>query len=167
MNSIKAITDKSEYGYGNYLNYSIDGYWLDEKLEELYPGNFYGGTVPTLIFGMELKEEERVVWQRILPEEGTAINCPILMCPDDNDFSCTLIIAEILSGKKTIKWSRLGIDRTTDYDPDKVGSSVEWFEGNLSFEFLRTDYLLMLDVFKEQFDIDKRNWRKTILMSNN
>jgi hypothetical protein len=165
MNTIKAEIDKSEYGYDDFLNYRIDDFWLDEKLEELYPDNWYGGTIPTLSL-MEIEKEERIVWQRILPKEGQVFNCPILMCPDDNDFSCTIIIAEIENNKETIKWKRLGIDQTEEHESNKIGTTVKWLDKIKSFEFSKSDYLKMIEDFKEQFEIDKKDWRKRVFEMN-
>ena len=106
MNTIKAKIDKSDYEiYDDFLNVEIDGYWLDEKLDQLYPNNFYKGLIPTLLFALEIEAEKEVVWERILPKEKSTSICPILMCPDDCDFSCTIIVAEIETSKHFIKWN--------------------------------------------------------------
>ena len=172
MNSIKAILDKSDYEiFDDFLNFQVDGYWLDEKLDEIYPGNMYKGTVPTLLFWMEIEKEREIVWNRILPKVGQKTVCPILMCPDDCDFSCTLIDAEIENTGTTIKWNKIGIDKTQEFEPLMIGSTVEWFEKVKALEFKIADYSLMLDEFKKQFEIDKRNWeernRKTREEKNN
>ncbi|AEM70300.1 hypothetical protein Murru_1257 [Allomuricauda ruestringensis DSM 13258] len=159
MNSIKGIIDKSDYEiYDDFLNFQIDGYWLDEKLEKLYPGNMYKGTIPTLLFGMEIKKESEIVWNRILPDVGRKTICPILMCPDDCNFSCMLVDAEIENAGTTIKWNRLGIDRTKEDEPDKIGSTVVWLNKVEPFEFKVREYLDMLKAFKKHFEIDKQNW---------
>ncbi len=160
MNTIKVEIDKHEYVTDNYANYKIDDFWLDEKLEELYPGNMYDGIIPTLLFGMVIPKEEKVVWDRILPLQNETTICPILMCPDDLDFSCTLIVAEIQNYGKTIKWNRIGIDKTTEYDAEKVGSKVDWFEEINGFEFVKTEYETMLSEFKKHYKIDKLKWEK-------
>lgn len=161
MNSIKGILDKSDYEiYDDFLNFQVDGYWLDEKLEEFYPGNMYKGTVPTLLFWMEIEKEREVVWNRILPDIGHKTICPILMCPDDCDFSCTLIDAEIENTGGTIKWNKIGIDRTEEFEPDKIGSTVEWLDKTQPLEFDLTEYEQMLDEFKKHFEIDKLKWEE-------
>ena len=163
MNKITAEIDKSEYGYDDFLNYRIDGDWLDEKLDNTYPNNWYGGTIPTLSFGMEIKKEEEIVWARILPNENSKSNCPILMCPDDNDFSCTIIIAEIENKGDVISWNKLGIDQTKEHDPIKIGTTVNWFSEIESFKFKRSEYLKMLADFKEQFKIDQSKWKTRVV----
>ncbi|MGV3587462.1 MAG: hypothetical protein ACO1OF_10690 [Adhaeribacter sp.] len=159
MNSIKAIVDQSDYEiYDNFLNIQIDGYWLDEKLDELYPDNMYKGLIPTLLFAMEIEKEKDTVWNRILPNEKSI--CPILMCPDDRDFSCTLIVAEIENCGQSIRWNRIGIDKTTDFEPDKVGTTVEWFDNLDILEFATSQYSEMLKEFKKQLEIDKKDWEE-------
>lgn len=157
MNKISAILDKSDYeGNWDYLNYNIDQYWLDEKLDELYPNQMYKGLIPTLVFWMEIENEKKVVWDRILPNENSNTYCPILMCPDDNDFSCTIIIAEITNQhNQTIKWKRLGLDKTTEYEPTKIGSTVDWFSKFEELEFDYNEYASMVENFRNRLDYDK------------
>jgi hypothetical protein len=161
MNSIKGILDKSDYeSYDDFLNFQVDSYWLDEKLEEIYPGNMYKGMVPTLLFWMEIEKEREIVWNRILPDEGQKTICPILMCPDDADFYCMLIDAEIENTGTTIRWNRIGIDRTKEFEPEKIGSTVEWFDKVKQLEFEINEYTDMLNEFKKYFEIDKHRWEE-------
>lgn len=158
MNKIEGLLDKSDYeGYWDFINYHIDGYWLDEKIDELYPGNDYRGLIPTLVYWMEREDEKAVVWKRILPEVNTTSICPILMCPDDNDFSCTLIVAEIKNLGDSIQWKKIGIDKTDNIDAEKVGSVVEWFSGFNELSFPAEEYYAMIDSFRKRMAIDKLN----------
>lgn len=156
MNKIEGIQDKSDYeDYWDFINYRIDGYWLDEKLDELYPNNMYDGLIPTLVYWMEREDEKAVVWKRILPNENETSICPILMCPDDNDFSCTLIVAEIKNCGDLIQWKQIGIDKTKEWGAEKVGSTVEWFDKLKELNFSKQDYLIMLETFRQRLSIDK------------
>lgn len=161
MNSIHCKLDKSDYdAYPDFMNFEVDGVWLDEMLDELYPGQEYKGLVPTLLYWMELESERKVVWQRILPEAGQKSICPILMCPDDCDFFCTLLDAEIENTGSTIKWNRIGFDKTESYEPEKIGSTVHWFEKAPVLEFPLENYEAMLADFKKQFEVDKQQWEQ-------
>jgi hypothetical protein len=156
MNKIEGILDKSDYeGYWEFINFRIDGYWLDEKLDELYPGHMFKGLIPTLVYWMERDDERVVVWDRIFPNENETAICPILMCPDDNDFSCTLIVAEIRNCGESIQWKQIGIDKTKEWDAEKVGTSVEWFDKIQELNFSRNEYLAMIENFKQRLPIDK------------
>jgi len=155
MNSIKALTDKSELEGGyNFMNICIDNYWLDEILDKIYPENMSKDLIPTLVSWMYNNDEKEVVWKRILPETNEVTICPILMCPDDNDFSCTLIVAEIENLGNIIRWNKLGLDQTTEFEAEKVGMDVQWLYKIPPFEFEKKDYLHMLDSFKKQNEID-------------
>ena len=45
-------------------------------------------------------------------------NVPILMCPDDMDFSCTVIVAEVIKNDKTVTWNRIGSVLRTNWKPE-------------------------------------------------
>jgi len=155
MNNIRATLDKSDYEiYKDYLNFTIDGYFLDEKLDEIYPGKEYKGLVPTLNFGMDNPKESKIVWERIIPNVNERSVCPILMCPDD---------ADILRLDNAVIWERLGIDKTTDYNPEKVGSVVDWFDKIKPLSFDIDIYGKLISDFKESFEKDKSKW----LIENN
>ncbi|WP_400191565.1 hypothetical protein [Hymenobacter sp. B81] len=138
------------------MNYYIDGVWLDRKLDEQYPNQMYRGLIPTLVPWLDREDEKEVVWRRIIPGEGETKICPILMCPEDNDFSCTLIVAEIKNCGDTIQWQRVGLDKTSEWEAEKVGTIVEWFDKINNLVFSKNEYLLMINNFK-QFLFDQKN----------
>ncbi len=78
------------------------------------------------------------------------------MCPEDNDFSCTLIVAEIKNCGDTIQWQRVGLDKTSEWEAEKVGTIVEWFDKINNLVFSKNEYLLMINNFK-QFLFDQKN----------
>lgn len=159
MNKIQVDIDKSDYeNYPDFLNIRIDDRWLDEIVDDLYPDKSVKGTIPTLSFGMERDSEEKVVWDRFIPTTNSTTYCPILMCPDDCDFYCICIVAEIKNNGSTIVWSRLGSDASDVRDANNVGTEVNWFPSFLGFEFNHQDYAKVLDHFKRQFDLDKADY---------
>ncbi|HVD99875.1 MAG TPA: hypothetical protein VNB90_16820 [Cytophagaceae bacterium] len=148
MNTIRAEKDRSDYNEDfEYLNFKIEGRWLDELLEELYPGRQFKGLIPTLMY-MNREDEQALVWQRILPEEGERKICPILMCPDDCEFFCTLIVAEIENWGSTVLWNRIGLNTTISNNPEAVGLNVEWFQKIGMLEFEGEEYETMLEAFR-------------------
>ncbi|MBK8634740.1 MAG: hypothetical protein IPN72_14700 [Saprospiraceae bacterium] len=90
MNKIEGIQDNSDYeDYWDFRNFRIDGYWLDEKLDELYPDKMYKGLNLTLVCWMEREDEKQLFGKEFCQTKNETTICPILMCPDDSDFSCT------------------------------------------------------------------------------
>lgn len=167
MNRIEGILDKSDYEFSwDYINYRIDGFWLDEMLDELYPDLSLKDLIPTLVYWMDREDEKAVVWKRILPNENETTICPILMCPDDNDFSCTLIVAEIINCGQFIEWRKIGVDMTMEWDAEKVGTTVEWFDKVSAFMFSKQDYLNMLDTFRQRLSFDKLRIEEIISKEN-
>jgi hypothetical protein len=159
MNKIKGQLDKSDYEiYDDFINFRIDDYWLDEKIDELYPGQSYKGLIPTLDFGLYNEKEKQIVWDRILPDKNAVTICPILMCPDDNDFSCTLIVAEIENYGDFVQWKRIGLDETRLRFGDKFGKNIKWFENLGTLNFETKDYLETIESFKQQLTKDKRKY---------
>ncbi|RYY37310.1 MAG: hypothetical protein EOP46_03175 [Sphingobacteriaceae bacterium] len=159
MNEIATQIDKSDYeGYYDFLNIKIDGEFLDELLELKYPGEMYKGTIPTLLFAMEIDAESKIVWNRILPALNSKSICPILMCPDDLDFSCTIVVAEIECLEDIVRWNKMGLDITKDWQAESICSEVKWFDKLPPCEFSKIDYLAMIKAFELQFEVDKAAW---------
>ncbi len=148
LNVIKAELDNSDYWDDTYLNYCIDGSFLDEKLDELHPELSLKGLIPTLL-GMNIREENQIVWDRINPSINEKTRCPILMCPDDCDFSCIIVIAEIENLGTSIAWNIIGVDITRDNKAHHIGEKVKWFDKVSRFVFDSSDYYSMLDKFAD------------------
>jgi hypothetical protein len=153
MNQIIARNATSEYSKGTeHLNIFIDEKPLDEIADNKKPDYKLKGLVPTLLDWLDNPNERKLVWERILPEEGQTTYVPVLMCPDDVDLSCTTIIAEAERKGETIFWHKLGIDFSRgDYEnyPNYIGTTVEWFENIEPMEFRLSQYELMLDEFRK------------------
>ena len=72
------------------------------------------------------------------------------MCPDDCDFLCTTVVAEIKRTEDTIEWKRLGTNISpTNKSVEKMGQEVNWFPG-LQFSFDTNDYLDCIESFKKE-----------------
>lgn len=154
MNKIEASWDKSNYEPNpDFLNINIDGVWLDEFLEKFK--HEVKGCIPTLLH-MDDKREEKVVWDRFLPDEGKTSYCPILMCSDDVDFYCICIVAEIQNLGDRVVWIRIGSDGSDVRIAENVGTEVNWFENYEKLEFTKEDYLKVIDTFKKQYELDEK-----------
>ncbi len=77
------------------------------------------------------------------------------MCPDDCDFPCTIVVAEIECYNDTVKWHKIGLDITKDWKAESIGSEVKWFDKLPSLEFSKAQYSSMINTFEIQFEIDK------------
>ena len=97
-------------------------------------------------------KEKQYVWERTRLENGIEI-LPIMLCPDDFDFSCTTVVVEVIDRGDTVVWNRFGLD-ITEFDVDEVelpkyiGKKVEWFSNISSFTFSKTDYMKCIGAFE-------------------
>ena len=78
------------------------------------------------------------------------------MCPDDADFSCTIIIIEIENiNDEIIRWNRIGENKTDiwneglqKFEYELIGQDVEWFNKIDMLKFKKNEYEEMVKKFK-------------------
>ncbi|MBM9576547.1 hypothetical protein JWG45_05200 [Leptospira sp. 201903070] len=150
MNRIEAVYNRSFYSAEEHLDIRIDGEILSSFLNRKLPEHQLSGLVPTLLDWLENEEERKIVRERILPSTGESVVAPILMCPDDCDFFCTLVVAEIERLGDFVFWKRLGLDDSEFEitDLSSIGSKVHWFSGLEERRFPIGDYVSFLNRFK-------------------
>lgn len=131
----------------------IDGKPLDNVLDELYPDKYLSGLVPTLVDWISLDEERKLVMKAFDSEEVIKV-LPILMCPDDCDLSCTIIVAEVETTSERVKWNRIGIDTNNPkelLDNDFfLFTGVEWLDRIPKMTFSKNDYKSLVEIYKHQ-----------------
>ena len=161
MDSIKAIRGLSPHcGDREHLCIFINGTRLDEILSKIEASNL--GLVPSLLDWYDesfppSKKEKQYVWGQAKLEGETKI-LPILLCPDDFDFSCTTIVVEVIDRGETVLWNRFGVD-VTEFSPDEVelpkyiGKKVNWFLDIKPFVFSKSEYVKCLDSFEHNVTV--------------
>lgn len=125
---------KSKYTTHEHPNILIDDKPVDVLLHDVYPDQLFLGLVPTNVEWLDSNEEIELVNSRF-KSDLSHTKLPILMCPDDCDFSCTIIVAEVISNDGVISWNRIGIDKSERRDVNNTGTIVEWLEKVPRFNF--------------------------------
>jgi hypothetical protein len=120
---------------------------LDELLDAAVPDRNLAGLVSSLLGWFHNDVDCVVPWQRILPEVGCTGYAPILICPDDLDYSCGVVVVEVVAEADIIRWDRLGFDATRQ---GAVASCVRWEIGLGPYRFRREDYERCLAAFRPQ-----------------
>lgn len=76
--------------------------------------------------------------------QGNDVVLPILMCPDDCDLWCTVIVAKVVKENGFVLWSKIGVDMSTREELligyDCIGSKVDWFDKIPQFVFEENEY---------------------------
>lgn len=150
-NRIEVIQARSKYSAEPHAVLAIDGLPLDVALDAVHPGRNVLGLVPTMLNCLSDPTERELVWRRILPSIGSTEIAPVLMCPDDADLRCTIVVAEVEADESVVWWHRIGFDttETRGIHADSVGGTVEWFDQIGPFRFDRMEYEQSLAAFVE------------------
>jgi hypothetical protein len=83
-------------------------------------------------------EELALAKRRLVPgEDGTSTLVPLLVCCDDMDFDCTVVMVEQVVHGDTIQWRRFGHSATGGLD---VGASTRWFAQSKPVTFARAEF---------------------------
>lgn len=114
MNHIKIQRVMTPYEYEEdywYIDGKILTDYLDECINESadeYLKNLgsFMGLCPAWSKELNHKGDVRFVWELIRRENTTII--PLLLCPDDLDFSCIVIVIEVDKTKDFVYWGRVG-----------------------------------------------------------
>ncbi len=145
MNRIEAIRSKSKFVRAPHLVINVDGVPLDEILDTALPGLNLAGQVSSLLGWFHNEADSEVPWQRILPEVGCTGYAPVLICPDDLDYICSVVMAEVVAETDVIRWDRLGLDASRN---GAVGASIRWESGLGPYCFDRAEYEACLAAFR-------------------
>ncbi len=159
LNSIDAILAPSKYVDSPHLQFTVDGVLLDQFLCERYEDDGFVGLIPTTLNWLHSEAEQSVVWSRFLQRALGSTVVPILCCPDDLDFDCTLLVADTRITDKTVEWRGFGFDHSeTHQQPDQVGTQVDWLLLNREpLTFDRAEYESVADQFYEWAQAQKAN----------
>ncbi|MDF2653243.1 MAG: hypothetical protein K0Q73_9048 [Paenibacillus sp.] len=134
---------KSKYCDNDQYCILVDGIPLDLSIQTLNPEGAYEGLVPTILDRIDEPREKSFVLSRYKSLEQIVV-LPILMCPDDCDLWCTLIVVEVQKEGSFIKWNRVGLNRSTREELiigyDCIGTRVDWLNKFPSMTFDQGEY---------------------------
>jgi hypothetical protein len=145
MNRIEAVLARSKFVDEPHLVIMVDGVPLDELVDAALPGSNLAGSVSSLLGWFANEEDNAVPWQRILPEVGCTGYAPILICPDDLDFWCSVVMVEVVAERDVIRWDRLGLDASSG---GTVGACIRWVQSPGPYVFSRAEYERCLAAFR-------------------
>lgn len=129
MNHIVVENIKTCYDYSEYY-WVIDGkpitVYLDEFLQAclLQSLSNFGsllGLLPAWGGELEWQWENDFIWELI--ESPDELNVPILVCEDDCDLSCIVIVVHIRKTEKSVFWDRIGVLNRGNYDLEEEQKS--------------------------------------------
>ena len=147
MNRIEVIEARTKYVSEPHKVLTLDGVPLDVLLDSARPDLAILGLVPALLDWLDDPRERELVWRRILPPVGSSAVAPVLMCPDDLDLWCSVVVAEVVPEESAVWWHRIGLDMSQPR-LEAIGTAVNWIGGIGPHCFSRADYERCLAAFQ-------------------
>ena len=129
MTSLSATLQRSRFVPQPHLVVTVDGVPLDRHLARLLGRPELEGLVSPLGGCLHDESEQEAVTRAALPEDGRSSISPILVCPDDCDLSCTLVVARIDRAGEWVSWTRMGLARADRSAGLPTVEEVDWFDG--------------------------------------
>lgn len=166
MNHIKIETMHTTYGQKYFLQ-SIDGKTLPEYLQswaDAFPDDKrvrglapFSDLWPAWSKSLEWEGDVRFVWKAIELDKAVL---PLLLCPDDVDFTCIVVVAEVEKTEDFVYWNRVGF---VLHDREEVNSPAwcQWISENWAEELYRRRMNYTLPFYRTEgnvFWMKETNW---------
>ncbi len=153
INLLSIASHKAKYSSGVYPTFAIDGVPLEVWLPLQNPDAELH--LVAAHSGLHSDEDTLLIWDRIYSTApGWTTLVPLLVCSDDLDLTCTVVVAEQCASEHEVQWTRFGLLRDLVTAPNP---SVEWFDAIPGLTFNRSQYHGVLDAFRQQENI-KMDW---------
>lgn len=123
MDQISAVKYQAGFSKSPCAWIAINGTPIEKWCAEAfnYPDAIYLGLAQIWLLD---DEEDKLAWSRITPgEDESSTIVPILVCSDDMDFDCTVLVIEQFVSKDTVQWLRWGFSVSSGLE---VGISTKW-----------------------------------------
>ncbi len=114
MDTIEAKIINTVYGYDE-LSIVINDKPIDILLSESTGDTYLVGLYPAWGNALIWKNESKLIWELLDKTEGTH-NIPILLCPDDLDFSCTIILTKVTIENQIVYLEKIGRVSNENYN---------------------------------------------------
>lgn len=150
-NRISTQTYLNSFSGQTFYVLAVDGRSLEDIILDDQP-DIIRGIVPTLLNWLSDEKERAIVWERIFPAPGVVSRLPILMCSEDIDLWCTLIMVEVEMDEQYVYWKRFGLEDSDAQTPEEIGKSVRWFPGIPGMCFDRQEFAAVVNQFRIRLD---------------
>ena len=115
MNKLEIKKATNDYGY-EYVGIFIDDIPLDIYLFEITSIEMIKGLMPAWFVELDSISEQEYVSECLSVESKDGLTIPILLCPEDMDFWCTVIVVKVRYTDDRVIWDRVGIVKKDNRD---------------------------------------------------
>lgn len=93
------------------------------------------------------EDEDALANRRIIPaEDGSSTIVPLLVCSDDMNFDCIVVVVEQVIDADTVHWRRFGRSISDNLE---VGISTKWIAESKPVSFALEDFQNALEQFTQ------------------
>jgi hypothetical protein len=140
MNTISTIISKPKFASIEQPVLAIDGVpvyqWVNSQIFDADGNDDTHILVPAQTWLYD-EDESRIAWELLEPTHEGSTVVPMLVCPDDMDLNCTVVVVEQIVDKQTVEWRRFGLSIN---HINSVVTSVRWSESEQCAIFDRTQF---------------------------
>ncbi len=119
MNKI-SIKDGDLHGW-KFPSIHIDDVFVCDLLAQASKNDIYKGLFCSWALKGFSNGEDKYIWE--LTDNKISSNLPILLCPEDQDFFCIKVVAEVIYTENTVTWNRIGLVNIFDWDNEEWSNS--------------------------------------------
>ncbi|MRW89032.1 hypothetical protein GJ699_03450 [Duganella sp. FT80W] len=132
---ISAEMGKCKYALAEHPELRIGGRSLEIVISEFANDPDIAGLAPAHSW-LHNKAELSLAWERLLSFNiEQLVTVPLLICPDDMDLNCTVLLAEQHCVEGAFVWTRFG------YALDRELNDVNWLQTVPPFQFVRANFV--------------------------
>lgn len=145
LHTIQAISHQALFSKSSCAWLAIDGLPIEQWLAH------HNGHPDCSLLGLSLmwlldEEEDALAARRFAPgEDGTSTLVPLLVCSDDMDFDCIVLMTEQVVEGDILHWQRFGWSASAGLD---VGASTRWIPGSKPVSFMVREFEQALSEMK-------------------
>lgn len=140
INAISAVKHKAPVATEEYAVLAIDGLpiydWIKSGISDRDGRDTTGKLVPAHVWLID-DDEARIAWKLLEPDTNGSTVVPLLVCPDDRDLSCSVVVVEQVVGDTVVEWKRFGLSRN---HINGVVTCVDWNHATQSATFDRAQF---------------------------
>ncbi len=119
MNKI-SVKEADIYG-GLHPSIYIDNVFVSTLLHEATCDDSYKSLFCSLAIHDICFFGDKYIWSLI--DEKRSCNIPILLCPDDQDLFCIIVVAEVVHAENSVTWKRIGVVDMFDWSDAEFDNS--------------------------------------------
>ncbi|WP_419735927.1 hypothetical protein [Pseudomonas sp. COR18] len=145
LHSISAARHQAKFSRSACAWLMVDGIGIEQWAAQHLNYELAAMLGLSLIWLLE-EEEQELAKRRFAPgEDGTSTLVPLLVCADDMDFDCTVLMVEQVVANDVVTWARFGLSVS---DGLEVGAQTRWIVDCQPVSFALSDFQQALEDFE-------------------